>query len=99
LGNRATELLLQIQKKAIERAQSALFLPMSAAFGALLLPLVLGILGALLGMLIVGATILAAMFRIQGEIAGVVGEVAGVYTIIGRVVEFRAPEWRVIGAE
>ena len=99
MNNKAVELLLQIQQRAVERIHAVLLWSLMVAVPGLTLVSYAGMIGVLIGLLLASATTMALMLWTQREIARIAGEIALLYALVGRVVEFHVPDWHVVGAE
>lgn len=106
--NRAAELLRRIHKETTEQAQMCLLLPFVAqalvALGLSVLALAgipIGIYAGafLVGQVVITGLVVVTMARLGGVIASGLARTGLVEAASPRIVEFRVPEWHVVGAE
>lgn len=95
----AARLLSEIERRHTERAQTAALALWGCALLSLVLPWLVGLPGLLVSALVLSGAALAVMVLLQRVVAAAVAETAVVYGVCGRVVEFRVPLWRIVGAE
>ena len=98
MENRAAELILQIERRAIERIHRVLLWSLMVALPGLVLIGETGDVGVLVGLLTASGTTLGLMLWSQREIGRIVGQVALLYALAGRVAEFRVPA-HIVGRE
>lgn len=107
MHNKAEELLLRMRSDALERAHSALIVPLLGHSLAVLLLLCVFLrivpidIVAALSIALIGpvALMLWAMWRTQAIITDVTARLWVAYGVEGRVVEFQYVDWRIVGSE
>lgn len=98
-SNKARQLLWEIERRRTSRAQDRMMVPLVGAWAAMALAATGDARAILLAVAITCASMAWAMARVGREVASAVGEVAVLYAIHARVVEFRVPDWHIVGTE